>query len=177
MSALVFLDEFAAVSNMTRRYAWGPKNQRVVSKVPHGHWKVLSTVAAMGTGGMLCSSTFDAPINGELFGCFLEQVLVPALMARGPGQVVVMDNLQAHKSQRVAELLAQAEARVLYLPPYSPDLNPIEMAISKIKWWLRKRGARDLLRLDYAIGEAMGLITPSDATGFFTKCGYNATCD
>jgi transposase len=174
IQSLVFIDEFGALSNMTRRYARGPSNERIVGKTPHGHWKMLSTVAALSTGGIVAGATFDAPVNTESFTAFIEQALLPKLLANGGGQVVVMDNLSAHKSPRVAELLAQANARGLYLPPYSPDFNPIEMAIAKVKALLRKREARTLLTLGYAIGEALDAITPADALGFIGDCGYAA---
>src|SRR5207248_1956504 len=125
----VFLDEFGAVTNMSRTHARGPRGKRVVCKKPQGHWKVLSTIAAMTTRGMLTCGSFEGATDTDTFVAFVE-VLAEHLV---PGQVVVMDNLSAHKSRRVDELIEAAGARVLRLPPYSPDYNPIEMAISKIK--------------------------------------------
>ena len=169
---LVFLDEFGAATNMTRTRGRGPRGQRVVSKTPHGHWKVLSTIAAMTTCGMLTGCTFDAAVDGAMFLAFVEQMLVPQLRRR---QVVVLDNLPAHKSPRIDRLIESAGARVLRLPPYSPDFNPIEMAISKIKTLLRKLARRTVSEVMQAIGQALTSITADDALNFIRHCGYAAT--
>ena len=174
LDQLVFLDEFGAATNMTRRYARGKVGERVVSKTPHGHWKLLSTIAALDATGVFTGCTFDAAVNTELFMTFVERFLVPALR---PGQVVVMDNLPAHKSPRVDAAVAAAGARVLRLPPYSPDCNPIEMAISKMKQALRGAGKRTIYLLIEGIGAAMNAVTPQDASGFIRKCGYAATSE
>jgi transposase len=173
LDQLVFLDEFGAATNMTRTRARGPRGERVVCKAPHGHWKVLSTVAAMTVGGALTACTFDAAVDTEMFVAFVERFLAPKL---GPGQVVVLDNLSAHKSPRVARLVEARGARVLRLPPYSPDLNPIEMAISKVKSLLRKLGSWSVDELMKAIGRGVSSITAEDAAGFIRHCGYSATC-
>jgi transposase len=157
---------------MTRTRGRGPRGKRIVGKTPHGHWKVLSTIAAMTTCGMLTGCTFDAAIDGEMFLAFVEHMLVPQLR---PGQVVVLDNLPAHKSPRIDRLIAAAGARVVRLPPYSPDFNPIEMAISKIKALLRKLARRTVSEVIQAIGQAMALITADDALNFIRHCGYAAT--
>jgi transposase len=157
---------------MTRSRARGPRGQRIVSKTPHGHWKTLSTVAAMTTCGMLTGCTFDAAVDTEMFLAFVEQMLVPKLH---PGQVVVLDNLPAHKSPRIDQLIEAAGARVLRLPPYSPDFNPIEMAISKIKTLLRKLARRTVGDVMEAIGQALASITADDAMHFIRHCGYAAT--
>lgn len=154
---------------MTRSRARGPRGDRVVAKVPHGHWKVLSTVAAMTVGGMLTGATFDAALDTGSFVAFVEQCLVPNLR---PGQVVVLDNLSAHKSPRVAELVEAAGARVVFLPPYSPDFNPIEMAFSKVKAMLRKLGAREVDALFDAVGVALRTVTAADAAAYVRHCGY-----
>lgn len=172
LKQLVFLDEFGAATNMTRSRARGPRGRRIVAKTPHGHWKVLSTVAAMTTTGMLTGCTFDAAMDGEMFLAFVEHFLVPELL---PGQVVVLDNLPAHKSPRIDRLIEAAGARVLRLPPYSPDFNPIEMAISKIKALLRKLARRTVGGVLEAIGMAMASITAADALHFIRHCGYAAT--
>jgi transposase len=173
LDQLVFVDEFGAATNMTRTHARGPRGTRVVCKTPHGHWKVLSTVAAMTTAGMLTACTFDDAMDTEMFVAFVEQFLAPRLSA---GQVVVLDNLSAHKSPRVDRLVEARGARVLRLPPYSPDLNPIEMAISKVKALLRKLGRRTVDELIEAIGRGVSSITAQDAGGFIRHCGYSATC-
>jgi transposase len=171
LDQLVFLDEFGAATNMTRAYARGPVGERVVCKTPHGHWKVLSTIAAMTVGGMLCSATFDGATDTDTFLAFVGECLVPML---APGQVVVMDNLPAHRSTKVDELVESAGAYVLRLPPYSPDLNPIEMAIAKVKALLRKAERRTIDTLQAAIGEALASVTPQDASAYVLHCGY---CD
>ena len=154
---------------MTRLRGRGPRGKRIVAKTPHGHWKVLSTIAAMTTCGILTGCTFDAAIDGEMFLAFVEQMLVPQLR---PGQVVVLDNLPAHKSPRIDHAIEAAGARVLRLPPYSPDFNPIEMAISKIKTLLRKLARRTVSAVIEAIGQALASITAADALHFIRHCGY-----
>jgi transposase len=172
LADLVFLDEFGATTKMTRTYARSPRGVRVVCKTPHGHWKSFSTVAAMGTTGMLTAVTYDGGVTTEAFLGFLEQFLIPKLT---PGQVLVMDNLPAHKSVEVDYLLAAAGVRVLRLPPYSPDLNPIEMAISKVKSLLRKLAARTVTDLIDAIGNSLSSVTAIDAINYIRHCGYAAT--
>jgi transposase len=172
LDQLVFIDEFGASSKMTRLYARGPVGRRVVCKTPHGHWKMLSTIAAMNATGVFTGCTFDEAVDTEKFVAFVEQFLVPAL---APGQVVILDNLPAHKSPRVDAAITAAGARVLRLPPYSPDMNPIEMAISKMKSWLRKEERRTIDSLFDAIGEAMATITPANAEAYMRKCRYAAT--
>jgi len=172
LDQFVFLDEFGATTNMTRRYARGPRGQRVVCKTPRGHWKILSTIAAMTVGGMLGYGTFDGATDTDTFLVFVRDGLVPHLK---PGQVVVLDNLPAHKSPRVDALIASAGARVLRLPPYSPDFNPIEMAISKLKSILRTLARRTVDALLDAIDQAIASITADDAIGFIRHCGYAAT--
>jgi len=171
LKQLVFLDEFGAATNMTRTRARGPRGQRIVAKTPHGHWKVLSTIVAMTVDGMLTGCTFDAAIDTEMFVAFVESFLVPKLKK---GQIVVLDNLPAHKSPRVDRLIESAGAKALRLPPYSPDFNPIEMAISKIKALLRKLGRRSVSEVMDAIGQAMQSISTDDATNFIRHCGYAA---
>jgi len=172
LEQLVFLDEFGAATNMTRRYARGKVGQRIVSKTPHGHWKLLSTIAALDATGVFTGCTFDVAVNTDLFMTFVEKFLVPALR---PGQVVVMDNLPAHKSPRVDAAIAATGARLLRLPPYSPDFNPIEMAISKVKTMLRSLAVRKVSELFEAIGTALASVTPADAASYIRHCGYAAT--
>ena len=157
---------------MTRRYARGPRGERVVCKTPHGHWKILSTIAALDVEGIRTACCFDGATDTAMFVAFVERLLVPTLR---PGQVVVLDNLSAHQSPRVDALIEAAGARVLRLPPYSPDFNPIEMAISKMKSLLRKLSRRSVDDLQTAVGQAMRAVTPSDARGYITHCGYSDT--
>lgn len=172
VNKLVFIDEFGASTNMTRTHGRAMRGKRVVAKVPHGHWKVISTIAAMTTTGIIASASFDDATDTVLFMTFVREALVPMLR---PGQVVVMDNLAPHKSPKVIELIESARARVLLLPPYSPDFNPIEMAISKVKSLLRSSAKREVAALFGAIGDALAAVTRRDAAGFIGHCGYTAT--
>jgi transposase len=166
---LVFLDEFGATTTMQRTHGRAPPGARVVASVPHGHWKVLSTIAAMTVRGMVVSATFDGATDADTFVAFVREGLVPTLV---PGQVVVLDNLSAHKAPDVQRLVESAGARLLPLPPYSPDLNPIEQAISKVKTVLRKLARRDVVGLLDGIAEALGSIRPDDALGYIAHSGY-----
>ena len=157
---------------MTRTRARGPRGQRIVCKTPHGHWKIISTIAAMNASGIFTACSFDGATDTEMFVAFVREFLVPKLTA---GQVVVLDNLAPHKSPRVDALVEAVGARVLRLPPYSPDYNPIEMAISKMKTLVRKRARRNIDTLYDAIGEATLSITPQDARNFIQHCKYATT--
>jgi transposase len=172
LDRLVFLDEFGATTDMARRYARGPRGERVACKTPRGHWKVLSTIAAMTVNGVLGYGSFDGATDTATLLAFLREGPVPQLL---PGQVAVLDNLAAHKSPEVDRLIESAGAKVLRLPPYSPDFNPIEMAISKIKSILRKLARRTVDSLLAAIDEAVAAVTADDALAFIEHCGYAAT--
>jgi transposase len=154
---------------MQRLYGRAPRGQRVQSKVPHGHWKTISTIAAMSPQGIVAASSFDGATDEAIFRQFIAEALVPQLK---PGQVVVMDNLACHKRPKIRELIEGCGARVLYLPPYSPDFNPIEMAISKIKTLLRKLARRTVDGLLTAISAALASITAADAIHYMLHCGY-----
>ena len=169
---LVFLDEFGAASNMARTRARGPRGERVVSKTPHGHWKTISTVAAMSSAGMLTAVAYDRAVDTEAFVGFVEQFLAPKLKV---GQVLILDNLPAHTSSEVDHLVEARGARVMRLPPYSPDFNPIEMAISKVKSLLRKLAAREVAALIDAIGQSLLAVTAEDAGKYIRHSGYGAT--
>jgi len=155
---------------MTRRYGWAPRPQRVSEAVPAGHWRTLTVLAALTLDGMLASMTIESPTDGDVFLAFLEQVLGPRLE---PGHVVVLDNLGAHKVEGVRGLIESRGAQLLYLPPYSPDFNPIEQAWSKLKQLLRGVKARMLDQLEPAIARAIAAITPQNAQAFFQHCGYS----
>lgn len=157
---------------MTRRYARGPRGQRVVCKTPHGHWKILTTIAALDVNGIRTACCFDGATDTEMFVTFVETFHVPTLRR---GQVVVMDTLSAHKSPRVDQLVESVGVRVLRWPPYSPDFNPIENAISKMRTLLRKLACRSMEDLETAIAAAMHAITPQNARGFLNHCGCTAT--
>ena len=166
---LVFLDEFGATTTMQRTHGRAPPGERVVARVPHGHWKVLSTIAAMTVRGMVAAATFDGATDADTFVAFVREGLVPALT---PDQVVVLDNLSAHHAPEVRRLVESAGARLLPLPVYSPDLNPIEMAIAKVKAVLRRLATRDVAGLLDGIGDALGAIRPEDALGYIAHSGY-----
>jgi len=172
VNQLVFLDEFGATTTMERLYARGPRGRRIVCKTPHGHWKIISTIAALTIEGILGFGAFDGATDTETFLAFMADGLMPHLK---PGQVVVLDNLPAHKSPKIDALIESVGARILRLPPYSPDFNPIEMAISKVKSILRKLARRDVDSLFEAIEQAMGAVSAEDARGYIQHCGYNAT--
>jgi len=154
---------------MTRLWGRAPKGQRVAEAKAEGHWQVLTTLGAMSLQGMVAAMTVASATGGDVFAAFLEQVLCPTLKA---GDVVAMDNLSIHKVNRVRELIEGSGARLLYLPPYSPDLNPIEKAWSKFKQSLRSAKARTREALDLAVTEALKTITADNALACFRHCGY-----
>lgn len=154
---------------MTRRYGRALRGQRVVDAVPHGHWKTTTLIAALDYQGVRCSMTLDGAVDRLAFEAFIEQILVPALR---PGDLVVMDNLSSHKGNRTPALIRAAKAELVYLPPYSPDLNPIEPAFSKIKQVLRSLACRTVDRLWTSTQGVLDRITPQDARAFFRHCGY-----
>ena len=154
---------------MTRLRGRAPIGQRLVEKVPHGHWKTTTLIAALGISGIRCSTVVDGAVNGDVFEAFVEQVLVPQLR---PGDVVVMDNLSSHKRARTQELIEAADAMVLFLPPYSPDLNPIEMIFAKAKHLLRSLACRTCEDLWTSMQSVLDQITASDAVNCFRHCGY-----
>jgi len=164
VNQLVFLDEFGASTNMQRTHGRAAPGERVVTKVPHGHWKIISTIAAMDVSGIVAAASFDGATDGELFITYVGEELLP-----------VLDNLPAHKSPRIDALIESAGARVLRLPPYSPDYNPIEMAISKIKTMLRTLSRRTVDGLFNGIAEALECIQPGDALNYILHCGYATT--
>jgi len=147
---LVFIDETGASTKMARLYGRSPSGQRCVATLPHGHWKTTTFVGALRANGMTAPMVLDGPIDGLAFEAYVTQVLVPTLK---PDDIVVMDNLAAHKRVEVAIAIEAAGARLLYLPPYSPDLNPIEMAFAKLKAHLRRIGARTIDAFWKAIGD------------------------
>ena len=169
---LVFLDETWAKTNMTRLRGRCPVGERLVEKVPHGHWKTTTLVAALDRRGVRCAATVDGAVNRDVFEAFVEQVLCPTL---SPGDVVVLDNLSSHKGARARALVESRGATLLFLPPYSPDLNPIEMAFAKLKQLLRSAGHRTVQALWSDTQRLLDRITPDDAANFIRHCGYNAT--
>ena len=165
----MFLDESGVTTEMTRRYGRAPRGERVAEATPAGHWRTLTLLGAMTAQGLVATMTVESPTDGDVFLAYVEQVLCPRLR---PGQVVVMDNLAAHKVAGVRAWIEAAGAELLYLPPYSPDFNPIEQAWSKLKQWLRSAKARTLAALEIAIAEALAAITADNASAWFVHCGY-----
>ena len=166
---LVFIDETWAKTNMTRTRGYAPKGQRLVDAAPHGHWHTTTFVGALTARGFIAPLVIDGAVNGELFLAYVERVLVPELR---PGQVVVMDNLGSHKLAGVRRAVERAGCRVLYLPPYSPDLNPIELAFAKLKALLRAAAERTVDRLWSAIGRLLDRFTHRECRNYFRHCGY-----
>ena len=154
---------------MARMYGRAPRGERCRAPVPHGHWKTTTLVAGLTLDGVVAPMTIDGAMTGAAFLAYVEQVLAPTLM---PGDIVILDNLPAHKPIAIREAIEATGAGVLFLPPYSPDFNPIEMAFSKIKALLKKAAARSVHALWDAIRDAIDAITPQDAQSFFTACGY-----
>ena len=154
---------------MARMYGRAPKGERCRAAVPHGHWKTTTFVGALRLSGITAPMTFDGAMNGAAFLAYVEQVLAPTLRR---GDIVVMDNLPAHKLQAVREAIERAGAELRFLPPYSPDFNPIELAFSKIKAMLKKAAARTLNDLWDAIRDAIDAVTPSDSRSYFSATGY-----
>ena len=169
---LVFLDESGASTNMDRRYGRCPEGERLAGKVPHGHWKVTTLVAAMRLSGMQAAMTVDGALNGDLFVAYAEQVLAPTL---SPGDVVILDNLSAHQRAEARQAIEARGAALVFLPPYSPDFNPIEMAFSKLKSILRKAKERTVEGLRAAIFAALDDFTPEECANFLHAAGYLAT--
>ena len=166
---LVFIDETWAKTNMQRLRGRAPRGERVVGVVPHGHWKTTTLIAALDLSGVRCSTLVDGAVNADVFSSFCAQVLCPQLRA---GDLVVMDNLSSHKGQQVRTLVEGVGARPVFLPPYSPDLNPIELAFSKLKQLWRSLAARTVDLLWSSTQGLLDKITAGDAAGFFRHCGY-----
>jgi len=154
---------------MTRLRGRAPIGERLIDKTPHGHWKTTSLIAALGIAGMRCSTVVDGAVNRDVFEAFVEQVLAPELK---PGDVVILDNLSSHKSERARRLIESRGARLEFLPPCSPDLNPIEMVFAKVRQLLRSMACRTRDALWTAMQSVLDAVTPSDATNCFRHCGY-----
>jgi transposase len=166
---VVVLDESYATTKFTPLRGRCARGVRLRCSVPHGHWKLLTIIGAMTLDGVQASMTIDAATDTGVFGAFVEQVLVPTLR---PGQVVVMDNLAAHKVGWIIAMIERAGCRVIFLPPYSPDFSPIELMWSKVKHLLRITAARTVEALQMALGTALSAVTESDCRGYFEHCGY-----
>ena len=166
------LDETWASTAMTRPRGRCPKGERLHVGIPHGHWKTTTLVCCLGINGMVAPMVYDGPINRVVFVAYVEQFLVPVLT---PDDIVIMDNLPAHKGDLIRKAIETTGATLRFLPPYSPDLNPIENAFSKLKAGLKKIAARTVTSLDDAIAEVLPTISPNDSKNFFIKAGYSPT--
>lgn len=169
MNNVVVLDERYATTPFTRLRGRCPRHKRLKAHVPGGHRRRLTILAAITVAGVLCAATTEASTDADVFRVFVNEILVPSLR---PDMVVVMDNLSSHKVAGVREAIEAAGCRVVYLPPCSPDLSPIEPTWSKAKQHLRSAEARDVASLHVAIGQALDSITPADCYGCFDSCGY-----
>jgi transposase len=167
---LVFIDETWAKTNMARTHGRAPRGERLRVGVPHGHWKTTTVVAALTLRGMIAPFVLSGPINRDAFEAYVEQVLAPELR---PGNIVVMDNLSSHKGPRVRALIEAAGAQLRFLPPYSPDFNPIENAFSKLKALLRKAAERTIASLWNAIGRIIDTFSPDECANYFAAAGYD----
>jgi transposase len=167
----VFIDESAVNDSMARQRGRCPRGHRLVESVPAGLWKTSTLVAGIRLDGVVAAMVFDGPLNGESFAQYVESTLVVELNA---GDIVIMDNLPVHKSRRVADAIAAVGCILVFLPPYSPDLNPIEPMWSKVKLSLRKAAARTFDAVVAVTGDALRAITTEDCDGYFSHCGYDA---
>jgi transposase len=165
----VFIDETGASTKMARISGRSKRGTRCRAAVPHGHWKTTTFTAGLRLGGLTAPMVIDGAMNGEAFLAYVHQLLVPTL---SPGDIVVMDNLPAHKAGGVREAIENAGARLLYLPPYAPDFNPIEQAFAKLKTLLRGIAARTVTALWQAIADALDAFTPDESANYFTNSGY-----
>jgi transposase len=166
---LVFIDETWIKTNMVPLRGWGPSGDRLRGFAPHGRWRTLTFLGALRCDCLTAPCVFDGPINGECFRAYVEQQLVPALK---PGDIVIMDNLGSHKSAALRRMIRTAGARLWYLPPYSPDLNPIEQAFAKIKHWMRDAQKRTIADTWRHIGSLVATIQPQECSNYFANAGY-----
>jgi transposase len=171
LARLVFLDETSTNTRLTKRTGWSPKGERYRTHAPFGQWKTQTFIAGLRCHGLVAPWIVNAPMNAAIFETYVETQLAREL---GPGDVVILDNVGFHKSERAAELVRQRGAWLLFLPPYSPDLNPIEMAYAKLKALLRKTAARTFDALSLALADICDLFEPTQCRNFFKAAGYAA---
>ena len=169
LERLVFIDESGAKTNMTRLYSRAKEGQRVVDNVPSGHWCTTTMISSVRLDGSTACMVVDGATTKDIFKAYVEQILLPTLKA---GDIVVLDNLSAHKNKEIRDLIESVGAELWFLPPYSPDLNPIEKMWSKIKSILRTLKARTEEALINAVAKALDAITANDVKGWFESCGY-----
>ena len=168
----MFIDEAGVTTAMTRTYARAPRGQRAYGTAPAGRWRRLTVLGALGLDGVAAAMTIEAATDTAVFLAFLDHVLIPELVRAKPGAVVILDHLSPHKAPAVRERLEAAGFELIYLPRYSPDLNPIEPLWAKVKAALRAAAARTVGALETALADALDRVTPDDARGFFHGCGY-----
>jgi transposase len=168
----VFLDECGVATDLLRRYGRSPRGARLHDHAPCGHWQTHTVIAALRLEGLCAPAVFDGPIDNPTFLAYVEQVLVPALR---PGDVVVLDNLVPHKQPEVRAAIEQVGALIRFLPPYSPDFNPIELAFAKLKAFLRAARPRTYDQVCRLIAIALELFTPAECAAYARHCGYRAT--
>jgi transposase len=168
----VFIDETWTKTNMTRPRGWAPRGQRLVGKTPHGHWQTATFLAALRHDRIAAPGLFDGPIKGERFLAYVAQSLVPTLRS---GDVVIMDNLGSHKGKAVRQAIRQVGARLIFLPQYSPDLNPIEQVFATLKILLRKARPRTTDAICTTIADILEAFTPTEGANYLTNSGYAAT--
>ena len=169
---LVFIDETWIKTNMEPLRGWAPLGERLIAKVPHGHWKTSTFIAALRCDRIEAPWILDGPINAEAFKTYVEKVLAPTLK---PGDLVIMDNLGSHKGKAVRQAIRAAGAKLIFLPKYSPDLNPIEQVFAKLKHLLRKAATRTIETLTAAVGELLGSFTAEECVNYFANSGYART--
>ena len=166
---LVFLDETWAKTNLSRTHGRAPAGQRLIAKVPHGHWKTTTFLAGLRASGWVAPLVIDGALNGALFLNYVRQQLAPTL---NPGDILILDNLSSHKVRSVRETIESVGAQLLYLPPYSPDLNPIELAFSKLRRLLRSLAARTVDALWQACGSVLQEFSHTEIRNYFRHAGY-----
>jgi len=169
---LVFIDETGAKTNMARTHGWAPRGERLRMAVPHGHWNTTTFVAGLTPRGMIAPFVLSGAIDRDAFEAYVKVVLVPELR---PGDIVVMDNLSSHKGPKTRKMIEDAGAQLLFLPPYSPDFNPIELAFAKLKARLRKAAERTVDGLWNTIGQISLTFSPQECKNYFNAAGYRPT--
>jgi transposase len=169
---LVFVDETWAKTNMTRTHGRAPRGERLIARVPHGRWTTMTFLAGLRSEGIVAPCVIDGPINGSIFLAWVVQFLVPTLRVH---DIVLLDNLGSHKGQRVRRAIREAGAHLLFLPPYSPDLNPIEQVFAKLKTLLRKADERSIAAVWHRIGSLLDQFTPDECANYITHAGYEPT--
>jgi transposase len=169
---LVFIDETWTKTNMTRTHGWWRRGEPLIAKAPHGHWRTMTFLAALRCDRITAPCVIDGPIDGESFRAWVAQFLVPTLE---PGDIVLMDNLGSHKGAETRRLIRNADARLFFLPAYSPDLNPIEQVFAKIKTLLRKAEQRTLEAVWQRVGKLLDAFTPTECANYLRNAGYGST--